>query len=81
MNDWQPEATAPVGQNVLTYGRSGHRLYRKDALGQWRNMLGAPKPAPTHWQALTRPDDHARTPSSTASSAAASAPIATAETR
>jgi hypothetical protein len=53
---WRDIASAPVGKNVLAYGGGGHRVMRKDDMGQWRNMLGAPKPAPAAWRPLRLAD-------------------------
>jgi hypothetical protein len=47
--DWQPAETAPVEQTVIAWGNGGQRFMRRDAIGQWRNMLGHPRPAPKFW--------------------------------
>ena len=55
MSEWRPIATAPVNQTVTVWGQGGIRFMRLDDIGQWRNMLGAPKDAPTHWMPLPEP--------------------------
>lgn len=53
--DWRTEAVAPSNVRILTWGKGGHRFMMKDDRGQWRNMMGAPKNAPTHWMPLPQP--------------------------
>lgn len=54
---WRDIAEAPDGKAVLACS-SGVRLMRFDAkIGQWRNMLGRPKPAPTAWMPLPPPPE------------------------
>ena len=52
---WQPAATAPTATNLLTCGGGQMRFMRKDELGQWRNMMNAPKPAPKFWALIPTP--------------------------
>ena len=47
--DWQPVETAPAETTLIVWGGGGLRFMRKDALGQWRNMHHAPRPAPRVW--------------------------------
>lgn len=55
MSEWQPIETAPVNQTVIVYGNGRIRFMRKDDLGQWRNMMHAPRQTPTHWMPLPEP--------------------------
>lgn len=46
---WHPVETAPLEQTVIAWGNGGQRFMRRDKLGQWRNMMGLPRPAPKLW--------------------------------
>ena len=54
MGEWHPIETAPQDTTVIAYGRAGQRFMRLVG-GQWRNMMGAPKQAPSHWMPAPRP--------------------------
>ena len=49
---WRPIESAPTEQTVLVWGAGGLRFMRKDNIGQWRNMMHAPKRAPKFWRPL-----------------------------
>lgn len=43
-----PEA-APLNEVLMCHGAGGWRFMSRDDVGQWRNILGRPKPAPKLW--------------------------------
>lgn len=46
------------GQIVMAYGGAGQRFMRVDKIGQWRNMMNAPRATPTYWMPmLPTPED------------------------
>lgn len=54
---WLDPATAPTDTNLLTWGGGQMRFMRKDALGQWRNMMHRPKPTPKYWAQIPKPPE------------------------
>ncbi len=50
--DWSfdPKA-APAGTRLMVWA-GGPRFMTKDEYGQWRNIMGAPRQAPTAWTLL-----------------------------
>lgn len=40
---------APAEQFLMCWGGGGWRFMRKDSVGQWRSIIGRPKPAPKLW--------------------------------
>lgn len=47
--DWREPKDAPADEVVIAWGNGGLRFMYRDDLGQWRNMLRAPRPEPKAW--------------------------------
>lgn len=57
---WKDAATAPVETTVIGWINGQPRFMRKDALGQWRNMMGRPKSSPKYWMMPPAPPAESR---------------------
>jgi len=43
---------APKQKFLAAWGNGGWRFMKRDAVGQWRSVMGLPKPAPKMWAEL-----------------------------